>query len=315
MKLDTIISEASSIAISGHVRPDGDCVGSCLALYNYIKTYYAEKELVVYLESIPEKFQRFSGAEGIKNEAENDKIYDVYFVLDCGSSDRLGFAREMHDKAKVKCCIDHHISNQASGEHVYIEPDASSTSELVFQLLEDDKITKEIAECLYLGIAHDTGIFQYSNVAPSTMRAAATLLEVGVDASNIIVETYYEKTYLENQMLGRAFLESARYLENRCIAYGITWDEMQEYGVTPKELDSIVSQLRNTKGVDVAIFMYALNEKEYKVSLRTNDKIDASIIATYFQGGGHKKAAGFSLEGSYEPLLEQVLEQIQIQIK
>ncbi|MFI3209007.1 MAG: bifunctional oligoribonuclease/PAP phosphatase NrnA [Eubacteriales bacterium] len=313
MNLEQIISKANSIAISGHVRPDGDCVGSCLGLYNYISSYYPDKEVSVYLEPISDKFKFLNKADEIINEANDEIIYDVYFILDCGSSDRIGFAKDMYEKAKLQCCIDHHVSNTGSGEYTYVVPTASSTSELVFGLLEEAKITKEIAECLYLGIAHDTGVFQYSNVAPSTMRAAATLLETGIQASKIIEDTYYEKTYLQNQMLGKAFLESELHLDNRCISYGISWEEMKAYGATSNDMEGVVSQMRNTQGVDVAVFMYALTSDEYKISLRSNDHVDASIIAVKFQGGGHKKAAGFSLSGTYEELLKVVLDEIALQ--
>ncbi len=313
MDLKAIVSSADSIGISGHIRPDGDCAGSCLGLYNYIKSYHAEKEVDVYLEELPEKFQFLSGASEIRHEAQKDKVYDVYFILDCGSGDRIGFAEEMYSQAKLQCCVDHHVSNTGSGEYTYVVPTASSTSELVFGLLELEKITKEIAECLYLGIAHDTGVFQYSNVAPSTMKAAARLLETGIEASKIIEDTYYEKTYLQNRMLGKAFLDSKLHLDNRCIAYGISWEEMQEYGATPNDTEGVVSQMRNTQGVDVAVFMYGLKPGEYKVSLRSNDNIDASKIAVKFQGGGHKKAAGFNMTGTYEELLAIVLGEIELQ--
>lgn len=314
MNLDAILSNVNTIGISGHIRPDGDCVGSCMALYNYIKTYYTNIEVTLYLEEIPGKFEFLNNTNEIMHVANETKVYDAYFALDCSGGDRLGFALDMYNRAKIPCCIDHHISNEGCGEYMYIVPTASSTSELVYHLFDEDKITKEIAECLYLGIVHDTGVFQYSNVAPSTMRAAARLLETGIDASKLIEETYYEKTYLQNKMLGKAFSECQVLLNGCCISYGITWDEMQKYGVVPLDLDAIAAQLRNTQGVDIAIFMYALNEEEYKVSLRSNDKVDASVIAKKFQGGGHKKAAGFAMKETYEVARDIILDEIQKQI-
>lgn len=314
MNLEMILAKANTIGISGHVRPDGDCVGACMGLYNYIKTYYTEKEVTVYLEKPSEKFMFLNGATEIKHEEMEGKVHDVYFALDCATSDRLGFAKDMYNNATIQCCVDHHVSNAGNGEYTYIVPTASSASELVFNLLEPEKITKEIAECLYVGISHDTGIFQYSNVSPSTMRAAAHLLETGIDASTIIVSTYYEKTYLQNKMLGKAFTECQLLLGGRCIAYGVTWEEMQGNGLVPLDLDAIASQLRNTEGVDIVIFMYALDAQEFKVSLRCNDKVDASIIASHFGGGGHKKAAGFSIQEKYEKARDTILVEIEKQI-
>ncbi len=312
MNLDHIISNAKTIAICGHMRPDGDCVGSCLALWNYIKRIDKVKQVIVYLEEIPEKFSFLNGSSEIRSHNDNI-IYDVCFSLDCGSPDRLGFAEEIFLNAKRGCCIDHHVSNQATGEDYYVVPTASSTCELLFELMTEENLNREIAECLYLGLAHDTGVFQYSNTSPTTMRMAAKLLELGVQGSRIVEDTYYEKTIAQNRALGKALVESELYLDGICLAFSLSINEMNELGVVKQDLDPIVSQLRTTKGVEIAVFMYQLDEEEYKVSLRASDKIDASTIATYFGGGGHKKAAGFSLYGDRDKMLPLILEQIQLQ--
>ncbi len=314
MKLDLIVEHASTIAISGHVNPDGDCVGSCLGLYNYLKLKYPEKEVDVYLEPIPRKFHFLQGACDIKHHFENDKVYDMYFSLDCAGGDRLGFAQDAYERAKIPCCIDHHISNDAQSEYAYVVPEASSTCELVYNLIGVSSITKEIGECLYLGMAHDTGVFQYSNASPSTMRAAASLLELGVQGSKIIEDTYYEKSRVQIKAMGKAFLESEFYLDGKCIAYGITLAEMEEIGAKKQDLEAIVSELRAVQGVDVAVFMYELKPGVFKASLRSTEQIDASKIAMHFGGGGHRKAAGCTLEGRYEELLDMVLVEIQAQI-
>lgn len=314
MKLDLIVAHASTIAISGHVNPDGDCVGSCLGLYNYLKLKYPEKEVDVYLEPIPRKFDFLQGACNIKNHFEDEKVYDMYFSLDCAGGERLGFAQEAYERAKIPCCIDHHISNDAQNEYAYVVPEASSTCELVYDLIGIESITKEIGECLYLGMAHDTGVFQYSNVSPSTMRAAASLLELGVQGSKIIENTYYEKRRVQLIAMGKAFLESQFYLDGKCIAYGITHAEMEEIGATKQDLEAIVSELRVVQGVEIAVFMYELKPGIFKVSLRSTERIDASKIAIHFDGGGHKKAAGCTLEGQYRDLLGMVLKEIELQI-
>ena len=315
MNLDKILANAHSIAISGHVRPDGDCVGSCLGLFHYIMTWYPMKEVAVYLEEVSDKFSMLSKVDEIQHEVSEDKIYDVYFALDCGSSDRLGFAEQAYLRANVQCCIDHHISNQAQGEYVYVVPSASSTCELIYGLIEKERLNKEIAECLFLGMAHDTGVFQYSNTAPSTMRAAADCLELGVLGSAIIEKSFYEKTYLQNKILGKAFAESQLYFHGTCMVFGISLGDMNALGVIPSDMEGIVSQMRNTRGVDVAVLIYGLKGNEYKISLRSNETIDSSVIAQHFHGGGHKKAAGFSLIGNYEEVLSLVLHEIGTQRK
>ncbi len=310
MNLKQLIRNAETIAISGHVKPDGDCMGSCLGLYNYIKTWFPDKEVTVYLETFPHVFSFLSGADKVLHEFQKEKNFDLYFCLDCGAWDRLGFAETAYQAAKVRVCIDHHISNQNQDENYYIVPTASSTSELVYNLIEPQELTKEIAECLYLGIVHDTGVFQYSNAKPSTMIAAAALLEQGVQGYRIIEDTFYEKTYQQQKMLGKCLVESQLYIDDRVILATVSEQELKEYGITAKDLEGIASLMRNTRGVDVSAFIYELSLEEWKVSLRANDAVDVSEVAVTFGGGGHKKAAGFTLYGSIEEVSKQVLDKL-----
>lgn len=314
MMLGEALKNMKTVALGGHVRPDGDCIGSSLGLYNYIKRWYKDIQVDIYLEPISDVFRFLNQAEDIRHEIVEKETYDLFVSLDCGDVSRLGFASPLFESAKHTMCIDHHISNASFAERNYIVPKASSTSELVYNLLEKDKITKEIAECLYVGIVHDTGVFQYSSTSPETMEAAANLMRTGLNASQIIDMTYYEKTYLQNQILGRTLLESILLMDGRCIAGMVTKSEMDFYNVGPKDLEGIVSQLRVTKGVDVAIFIYELQPQEFKVSLRSNDHVDVSVIAQYFNGGGHKKAAGFTMKGTVHDVLNNVVRLIEKQI-
>lgn len=314
--LNKMLMGAGSVAIGGHARPDGDCVGSCLGLCQYIRENCKDKRVDVYLEEIPESFQFIEAAKEIRHEIpEEQTVYDLFICLDCGDKDRLEFSIPLFDAAKHTLCVDHHISNRGFAEENYVVPDASSTSELICRLLEEDKISLETASSLYLGIVHDTGVFQYSCTSPETMRIAAGLLEKGVDGPKIIQDTFYEKTYAQNQILGRALLESIVFMDGACIASYVKKNVMEFYGVTPKDLEGIVSQLRVTKGVEVAIFMYEQKTNIYKVSLRSKDKIDVSRIAQYFGGGGHRKAAGFTMHGSPHDVLNNLSEQIELQMR
>lgn len=307
------LQEARRVAIGGHVRPDGDCVGSCMGLYLYMKDNYPDIQTDVYLEPIPEKFKIIGGTEEIRSEIQEGEAYDLFICLDCGDEERLGFSMPLFQSALHTFCMDHHVSNQSFAEYNQIVPDASSTSELIYGFMDKKRVTKEIAECLYMGIAHDTGIFQYSNVSPSTFRMAAELLETGIDAAELIDFTYYEKTYAQNQVLGRALLESIVFMDGKCIAAFMKKSQMDFYGVTPKDLDGIVSQLRITQGVEVAIFAYETEKDLYKVSLRSKKAIDVSVIAGYFGGGGHVRAAGCVMPGTIYDVLNNLSRQIELQ--
>ncbi len=311
--LNKWLQEARRVAIGGHVRPDGDCVGSCMGLYLYMKDNYPDIQTDVYLEPIPEKFKIISGTEDIRSEIQEGEAYDLFICLDCGDEERLGFSMPLFQSALHTFCMDHHVSNQSFAEYNQIVPDASSTSELIYGIMDKKRVTREIAECLYMGIAHDTGIFQYSNVSPSTFRMAAELLETGIDAAELIDFTYYEKTYAQNQVLGRALLESIVFMDGKCIAAFMKKSQMDFYGVTPKDLDGIVSQLRITQGVEVAIFAYETEKDLYKVSLRSKKAIDVSVIAGYFGGGGHVRAAGCIMPGTIYDVLNNLSRQIELQ--
>lgn len=287
--LKDALMHAKTVAIGGHVRPDGDCVGSCMGLYQYIRDCYKEIEVDVYLEDIPESFKFIEATKDILGEVPEGKTYDLFISLDCGDAGRLGFSECLFENAVKTFCVDHHISNEAYADKNYIVPEASSTSELVYRLIDSEKITKDVAECLYLGIVHDTGVFQYSNTSPETMEIAADLMRKGVRASEIIEKTFYEKTYAQNQILGRALFESFLFMDGKCIVSYITKRIMDLHEVTPKDLEGIVSQLRMTKGVEVAILLYETGAQEYKVSLRASGDVDVSRVAKYFGGGGHKR--------------------------
>lgn len=307
------LEHAKTVAIGGHMRPDGDCTGACMGVYQYIRTWYPEKEVDVYLEEIPESFHFLKGTEEISHELK-EKEYDLFISLDCGDAGRLGFSEQAFHRANHTICVDHHISNGGFGEVNYIKPDASSTSELVYELLKKERITKEIAECLYLGIVHDTGVFQYTCTAPETMIVAADLMSKGIDYSRIITDTFYEKTYVQNQILGRALLESVRFMDGRCIVSVISKKVMDFYGATPKDLEGIVSQLRVTKGVKVALFLYETEFQEYKVSLRSDSEVDVSKVASYFGGGGHKKAAGVTMKGTPYDVINNLSAKIEAEL-
>jgi phosphoesterase RecJ-like protein len=296
------------------VRPDGDCVGSCMGLYLYLKKRFPNVHVDVYLEQIPNEFYMFEVVNVIKHDIQEEKVYDLFIALDCADASRLGFSYGLFEKATTTCCVDHHISNVGYGNENYIVPEASSTAELVYRLIDKEMITKEIAECLYLGIVHDTGVFQYTSTSPETMEAAADLMRKEICASQIIDKTYYEKTYAQNKILGKALLDSQLLLNGKCIASSITRETMEEFGVIPKDLEGIVSQLRVTKDIEVAIFIYELNENEYKVSLRASGDVNVSQVAVTFGGGGHVKAAGLTMTGTIPEIIAQLTAEIEKQL-
>lgn len=312
-KLDVLLAEAKTVGIAGHINPDGDCVGSCLAMYNYIKEYFPQIDVNLYLEPIPNIFKFMKRSEEIKNECDSEQVFDLFIALDCGDESRLGEARKYLEAAKHTICVDHHISNKSYGEHNYVVPEASSACELVFDLISYDRITKEIAECLYTGMVHDTGVFRYSCTSRKTMEVAGKLMELGINYPKIVDETFFTKTYNQNQIFGLALLKSKLHLDGRMISCIITKQEMDQYGVLAKHLDGIASQILNTKDVETSALFYELEDGVFKVSMRSKEIVDVSAIAVKYGGGGHVRAAGFSMEGDPEKNLEIVIQEVEKQ--
>ena len=309
-KIDALLAGVSTVAIAGHIKPDGDCAGSTLALYNYIKNNYPGIRATLYLEPIPNIFKFLHRSDEIVSDFSEDARYDLFFSLDCGDSGRLGGAFRYFDAAERTVCIDHHISNQSFADLNYIHPEASSTSELIFDLLDEEKVTKEIAECLYVGIIHDTGVFQYSCTSSKTMNIAGKLMDKGIDYPDIVDKTFFEKTFEQNRILGTALLKAQRYFDDRCIACIITAQEMADCHALSKHLEGIVAQLRSTKGVDVAVLIYENADGTYKVSMRTNGAVDVAAICMKHGGGGHVRAAGATMTGEPDVILQLLLEDI-----
>lgn len=308
--LDSQIKNMHRIGISGHVRPDGDCVGSTLAVYNYIRDNYPDKEVEVFLQPLPRIFLFLQNSDKVISDYPQREKFDLFIALDCGDASRMGDAEGYFKNAAHTLCVDHHESNQPFADDNYIFPDASSTCELVYELMDKDKLTKAIAECLYTGIVHDTGVFQYSCTSSKTMNVAGHLMDLGIDYSMIIDKTFYEKTYNQNRVLGYAVEKSRLYLDGQCIVSSLTTEEMDKYQVVTKHMEGIVNQLRVTKGVRVAVFMYQNPDGTYKVSMRATDDTNLAEVAVHFGGGGHAKAAGFDIAGEIGQNTEVIVEEL-----
>lgn len=332
------LAGAKRIGISGHTRPDGDCVGSCLALKKYIENAMPEAEVKLYIEQPPVIFSFLYGYDTIDStygeiskkdskictaetfEAKTDdeteasknlEKFDVYIALDSGALDRLGNAIDYFKGADKTICIDHHESNVGYADINEIDGDASSTCEMLTRYMLKEYIDVDIAKAIYTGIVHDTGVFQYSCMKKATFAVVGELVEYGFDSQKIINDTFYEKTYVQNQILGRALLESILFMDGKCIASCVDRRMMEFYGAKTSDFEGIVNQLLLTKDVEVAIFMYEIGTLEYKVSMRSKGKINLAEIALIFGGGGHFRAAGCNMVGTYRDVLNNLSKEIE----
>lgn len=316
MNLLKELEGAKTIGITAHIRPDGDAIGSVMGVYLYLKNAMPSAKIIPFLEKPAPEFAVIKDIEDINSEYTCDvEVFDAFVGLDCSSSERYGEAQAMFDNAKKKIVFDHHVTNDGFGDVSYIDGEASSTCELIFDTLEPSFIDVEVAKALYIGIIHDTGVLQYSCTSPKTLRTVASLVEYDFDFSSIIDETFYEKTHIQNEMLGRALMESILFMNGKCIVSKVDKKIMEFYGATPHDLEGIVSQMRYTKGVEVAIFMYELEPMVYKVSLRSKGFVDVAKIAKFYNGGGHARAAGFTMNGTFHDCVNNISDSIQIQLE
>jgi len=314
MTIDEMLSKANSVAIFGHVRPDGDCIGSCLGLYNYILDNYPSIQVQVFAEAFPPSYRILNGADKILHAYDGREV-DLAFLMDTPSFERCGANGEKCLKtAKFTCNIDHHISNPLNlCNENFVEPKASSASEVLYFHLDSNKVTKNAANSMYLGIVHDTGAFKFSCTSKRTMNAVGDFIDKGCDFAQIINDTYYTRSYKATLITGLAMEKCKLGLDGKVVYSYITPEEMQRFDVTPMDVSSVVDSIREVSGTEVAIFIYPVGD-QYKISFRSNYIVNVNKIAGNFGGGGHEKAAGASTTEHPEKVIPQILKMIEAEL-
>lgn len=301
MTLDNIkeeIEKAGKIVILTHESPDGDAVGSSLAMYNSLKQIGKNVDLI--MPEYPETFNFLTGADEIKSDG--DENYDLAIVLDAADINRLnGFAKYFED-AKVTINIDHHGSNKMFADYNFVNPDAPACCQILIQVLEflQINITKEIGTCLLTGIITDTGGFKYSGTSKETFEFTSWLLSIGVNVSDVYRRVLEIRTK-GNFALMRLVIDRLELLEDGKIAFTyITKEDEENVKAKNGDHDGLVDIGRTVEGVEVSIL---LREADgfYKGSLRSNEYVNVSDVCMMFGGGGHLRSAGCSI---HLPLLE-----------
>lgn len=319
------VQGAQSIAISAHIRPDGDAVGSTMGMAMFLRRALPECRVDVFLGHMDAAIERhIAGAETVNHDYKTDvEHYDVFICCDC-EPDRTGEGAPIAHKARKVINIDHHQSNDGTHADVtYIVPTASSACELVYNTLDPDGIgapymCEEVARNLYIGMMTDTGVFKYSNTGRRTMEIAGRLMEYGFDFTTIIREVFDERTYTQQKLLARAVADAELVMDGRCIYTVLQRATMNQYNAEDIDTNGIVSQLLNTTGCECSIFMYEPKTQpgQWKASMRSNGAVDVARTCELYGGGGHARAAGVTAEkgiGS-EELLQGLLKDVAQQL-
>lgn len=309
--LIALVHDAKTIGITGHLNPDGDCIGSNLALTMYLKKALPQAKVEVFLEKPEKAFDHIPGRELLITDFPEREPFDVFIVCDT-NYERISDSKKYFDAAKRTINIDHHISNaKGTGEYNYVIPEAAACAEIIGSLIPKDMLDAQIAELLYMGIAHDTGVFHFSNTRPETMRVCASLLEYDFDFSAMLDETFYIRTDLQNRMMGQALLDSRFHLDGKVIVSSADLALMARLGTGREETGGIVERLRNTEGVDCSVYIYEKTPGHFKASLRaSSDAVNVAKVCESFGGGGHARAAGCEYDGTVAEFEEKIVAEI-----
>ncbi len=301
------LKEEDKFILISHMLPDGDSIGSLLAMGEGLRRS-GKKVTLITPGHIPRKYTFLKGSERVKHEVLIDDPAIPVIVLDSSDPERLGLLRDEIMKSSEVFNIDHHVTNQRFGTLNYVDPEAAATGEIIYHILEDleVEIDENIAEALYVAISTDTGSFKYDNTTPNTHRVVATLLESGISPGTISSMIFDERP-LSFYILLKEALSTLELYESRSLAVmTLSKDIKDRSGATSDDLEGIVNYTRNIEGIELGILFYLDNQGEIKVGFRSKS-LDVSILAGKLNGGGHIRAAGARIEGDFETVKDKVI--------
>lgn len=290
LKIGEEVKKAESIVILNHVNMDGDAVGSAFSLAEALRAM--GKRVSVAIEEAPPSY-----LSGLCDEyiTESDEIYCLAIAVDCGDAQRLGRRGKIFENAKRTVCIDHHVSNKGFADINVIYPAASSTSEIVFSVIKSlgAEITPRMANQLFAGIITDTGGFKYSNTTPESFSVSGELLKAGADINGVCIDIYESDSLAKLKLKSRCLDSIELYAGGRVSAAVLTKKDFIKTGASVSDCEGFSQIGRGIDGVEASFSITAYSD--VKVSLRSKRYVDVSKVASHFGGGGHVRAAGFTL--------------------
>ena len=308
-KIKEEIDKYNNIVLSAHINPDGDAFGALFAFKFMIEKYDPSKKVDIVIQyELPKFIKKFEESKYVKSEY-NDEEVELVIMLDTANMERAAINNEIFKIAKNTINIDHHVSNTKYLNINYVE-NISSASELLYKFLDvfDIELDSQIAKFMYLGIINDTGNFRHSNVTKETFYIASKLMEVGIN-NREISSILFSRSVGKAKIFGMA-LQEFKYIKDIELAYFIlTKDEMNKLGVTDDETDGISELLAGIDDVEISIFIRQDENLNWKGSIRSKH-VDVNKLASNFNGGGHKLAAGFRFNGDIQYILNKIIENL-----
>lgn len=296
-----LLKKNRSFVLTAHISPDGDCLGSMLALYEFL-VKQGKQVSVVLDDTFPNVYRMLPYSEVICTADEYVGANpDLLVILDASTMDRIGRVNELIDAPTLN--IDHHVSNRGFTDYRWLDADAAATGELIYRLIAEAQtgVTRDMAFNLYTAIATDCGFFRYANTKPTTMRIAAQLLACGAEPNTI--SEALEQVSLDTMRLTAKVLQTMAFFAEGKVALITVTRDMLEHD---ESTDELINYPRKVEGVEVAVMLKQKDEHNVKVSMRSK-RVDVSRIAMQFGGGGHARAAGCSIEGTVEAVREKLL--------
>lgn len=312
-QLVAAMRSAQTIAIISHISPDGDTCGSGLALYRAL-VLSGKKPLIFCADALKENLCVLLGAENYRNQVpDGSDRFDLAIAVDCADAGRLGAMSDLFVRAKKRANVDHHKTNERFGDINIVEGGVSATCEVIYKIIKRMEryapcLDDGVAKLLYTGIVTDSGGFTYSSVSAQTHTIAADLIRYDIRASEIC-EYFLKRIRPDVFALKNRVLSRAKFYEDGKIGMiEFLREDFETTHTSDSDTDGIINEIRNVEGVEAAVSLTQMASRmQYKVSVRTTDRVDASRIAGVFGGGGHKNAAGCRLSGFYEDVKDKLL--------
>lgn len=307
-----LIKKSDNIYIASHVQPDGDNIGSTLALGMAIKKLKG-KVNILKVDDIPSDYHFLPNLDIIK-EYDVDQDIDLFIALDSSDIDRLGLGEKFALKADKIINIDHHITNDNFGDINIVSASSGATGEIIYEFIKKMgvEIDKDIATCLYTAISTDTGSFMYSNTSYKTHLIVSNLLKLGIDNNYINVNLYQSRSMKRTKLFIDSLNRLESFLEGKVGIITVTQEMLRDNNAKLEDTEGIVSFVRDIDSIEVACLLKEIDNNEIKVSLRSKKEIDVSKICNKFDGGGHMRAAGCTIYSEIEDAKQLILEEIKI---
>lgn len=313
LRLNNIIKSSKNILLISHINPDGDTLGSICAMYGVIKDNFHKECEMLCVSKIPKIYEYLPNVSKIKKleDFDTSREFDLVINVDIAAIDRAGDAKILFDKAKFRVNLDHHKTNRGYADLNIINPDASSTGELLCELFQELgwKISLDTAKCLYTAILTDTGSFKYDNTTASALKAASQMVSIGVRPSEIYKKVYESSS--KNHVLFQAHcISKAEFLSEDKIVYTTVYKKDIEKFNAPEDCtEGLCEKLRAIVTTEAAFIVKEINPSLHKISMRSKN-IDVAEICEVFGGGGHTLAAGCVIKGSMKDAVKKILDEI-----